>query len=662
MVGRRLSWDYGTARVRRVTVAVAAAVVFALAVAVGAPSAQTVAARAYVTNDNSDTVSVIDTATNTVVATVDVGIFPIDVAVSPDGTRAYVVNSSGSTVSVIDTATNTVVATLAVEHPTGVAVTPDGTRAYVTGGTDGTYRVSVIDTATNTVVATVGVGAAPKAVAITSDGGRAYVTNSASNTVSVINTATNTVVATVGVGSVPDAVAVTPDGRRVYVTNTFADTVSVIDTTTLFTVATVPVIGGAYGIAITPDGTQAYVVNGQVAVIDTATNAVVRYVGVEGEAGDVAVTPDGTRAYVTSRASNTVSVIDTTTNTMVATIVGGGEPRALAIGPVSPPPPTTTSTTVPRSVTGRAFGYSWFLYTSGGAAPTVGPIPTVTLPEGGSATPMTASAATGEALFGVGLNPFFTSGPITVSTQGTPAGGTVTSTTEVLDVNTSGLERLTADSLTSTCEATEAGVTRSATVTNGTVVTDPGDDDPGNLIPDHPRVVVDVPANPAPNTEIAGHFHDPFSGQDDFRYVFNEQVTSADGSPTVNAAHAYIEGEIISGELVIGQAVCDLSAAPPPTTTSTTTTTTQPPVVVTVPVVEASTSEGRSPLARTGGSLRLLVPAMSAFALGGLLLRGYRPGWAGASPNGRAFTAATRRSHRRRAPWDRRASSRIRGG
>ena len=39
--------------------------------------------RAYVTNDGSNTVSVIDTATNTVVATIPVGLLPTGVAITP---------------------------------------------------------------------------------------------------------------------------------------------------------------------------------------------------------------------------------------------------------------------------------------------------------------------------------------------------------------------------------------------------------------------------------------------------------------------------------------------------------------------------------------------------------------------------------------------------
>ena len=76
-------------------------------------------------NAGDNTVLVIDTATNTVVATIAVGQTPFGVAITPDGTRAYVAEANSFTVSVIDTATNTVVASIAVGlFPEGVAITP----------------------------------------------------------------------------------------------------------------------------------------------------------------------------------------------------------------------------------------------------------------------------------------------------------------------------------------------------------------------------------------------------------------------------------------------------------------------------------------------------------------------------------------------------------
>ena len=81
---------------------------------------------AYVVNNGDNTVSVIDTATNTVVGTpIQVGDSPSLVAVAADGKHAYVTNLASNNVSVIDTASNTVAATVPVgSNPVGVGIVP----------------------------------------------------------------------------------------------------------------------------------------------------------------------------------------------------------------------------------------------------------------------------------------------------------------------------------------------------------------------------------------------------------------------------------------------------------------------------------------------------------------------------------------------------------
>src|SRR5215472_14476590 len=163
-----------------------------------------VAQNAYITNQGvypnfSNNVTVIDTTTNKVVTTIDVGLAPAGVAVTPDGRKVYVANRAVSgTVSVIDAATNTVSATIAVgSNPVGVAIKPDGSKVYV--GNKGRHStLSVIDTATNAVSGTITVGRHPVGVAVTPDGSKVYVANKGNGTVSVIDT-TNRVVATIEV-------------------------------------------------------------------------------------------------------------------------------------------------------------------------------------------------------------------------------------------------------------------------------------------------------------------------------------------------------------------------------------------------------------------------------------------------------------------------------
>ncbi len=326
--------------------------------------------RAYVSNFGSDSVSVIDTASTRVVATVGVGSQPQGLAITPDGTRVYVANCGGD-VFLIDTSSNRVTAKVVVGGcPTGVAITPDGKNAYVTR--DNANSVAVIDTSDNKVVATVSVGPAPGGVAVTPDGRRAYVPNvgMGSSSVSVIDTSSNTVAATVGLGNVGSVgVAFTPDGKRAYVKNDIGSSaVSVIDTSSNNVITTIGLAGGndisPFGLAITPDGKRAYVTRfnaNSVAVIDTSSNTVITTVGVVGFPGGLAITPDGVHVYVTTSPDGTglgngaVAVIDTSSNTVIATVGVGGSPFGIAIEPGSGgttlPPHISAGGIVPGTVT-----------------------------------------------------------------------------------------------------------------------------------------------------------------------------------------------------------------------------------------------------------------------------------------------------------------------
>jgi YVTN family beta-propeller protein len=143
----------------------------------------------------------------------------------------YVVNGAlnANTVSVIDAADNTVIATVPVEFgPMGIAITPNGRYADVTNATG---NVSVILTATNTVVGTIAVGCFLEQVAIAPDGKHAYTTDVCGR-LSVIDVATNAVTASIHVTSFDTVgVAISPDSKRAYVTANTAQ-LFVIDTTT----------------------------------------------------------------------------------------------------------------------------------------------------------------------------------------------------------------------------------------------------------------------------------------------------------------------------------------------------------------------------------------------------------------------------------------------
>ncbi|MBF6037211.1 YncE family protein, partial [Pseudomonas sp. P155] len=267
--------------------------------------------RVYVSNYTSDTISVIDTATNLVLTNIPVERDPAGIVVSPDGTRAYVCCNGSNSILVIDVATNRVLTTFPVEgHPVGVAFSPDGSRAYTSNFVSST--VSVIDTVMDRVLTNISTDEGPYGIAVNSNGTRTYVCNHKSNTVSVIDTTTNQFLTNITVGRSPISIAVRQDGTRAYVCG-LSDTVSVIDMATNRVLKNIPVGDYSYCIAVSQDGTRAYFGghSGTVSVIDTATDRVLRSIPVGQSLQVIALSPDGTRAYISASYSQQVFVIDT---------------------------------------------------------------------------------------------------------------------------------------------------------------------------------------------------------------------------------------------------------------------------------------------------------------------------------------------------------------
>jgi hypothetical protein len=258
------------------------------------------------------------------------------------------------------------------------------------------------------------------------------------------------------------------------------------------------------------------------------------------------------------------------------------------------------------AVRGSAYGYfADNISIFGGAQPDTGPVPTVALPAGGSASPVTGSAATGLVKYGPAT--IFSSGAITLSTQGTTGpSGSVTTSANLANVNSSGQEVFTASALSSTCTASESGRSGSTSITGGRLIVSEGAD----LDSDADDTVIDIPASPAPNTAREGKIE---TVGDTFRYVFNEQVVGADGSITVNAAHLYLIGPTALGDVIIGQSICGVTAVAATTTTTAggattttaqgaTTTTAAAATTTTAPAATTTTAAGATTTTAAGAT------------------------------------------------------------
>lgn len=293
---------------------------------------------AYVTNEGSDTLSVIDRSLDRVVAVLAVGRSPRGIAISRDTTRAFVVNSRDNTLAVVDITSNRVIHTTNLELGAGasdIVVTPDGRTLYVSNTQ--LNSVSAIDAQNFQTLRTVPVGVRPGALVLIPPRAGLLVANGGSNTLSLLDTSRNVVAATIAVDFQPSNLAVDASGSQAFVPHLGSPRLSVVSLSSLRSVKTVTVGVGA---AVVPEGEVggsrllvARPREGRVALVDVGLNAEVDSIAVGEEPRYMALEPDREKLYVVNRGSDTVSVVDRFSRRVRATIEVGKRPYAIAIVP-----------------------------------------------------------------------------------------------------------------------------------------------------------------------------------------------------------------------------------------------------------------------------------------------------------------------------------------
>ncbi|MCK5711042.1 MAG: beta-propeller fold lactonase family protein [Deltaproteobacteria bacterium] len=299
---------------------------------------------AYVSNRVSDDISIIDTSTNLVTDTINVGSKPRGIAINPSCSRVYVALEDANEVAVINTKTKSVVANIPVgDEPFSVAIHPSGSPVYVTNWEDDV--VTVIDANTNRVVAPdIRVGDQQQNVSFDPSGTYAFVAHRGANDrVSVINRSKNAVdVTSITVGngdSKPRDIAFHPKGNPAYITLRKNNSVSVIDTLNNTETTTIPVGDEPVNITVSPDGSRAYVTNNgddNVSVINLIDyNKIISTITVGQTPNGLAMTPDSKHVFVANK-DDTVSVIKTESDQVIETISVGGQPWDVAICQIIP--------------------------------------------------------------------------------------------------------------------------------------------------------------------------------------------------------------------------------------------------------------------------------------------------------------------------------------
>ncbi|MGO4393757.1 plastocyanin/azurin family copper-binding protein [Variovorax sp. M-6] len=290
-------------------------------------------AKAYVGNFKDDTVSVIDTTAQRLIATVPVAAGPDGIVIARNDRQVFVSGASASSLSVIDTASDRISDTVEVgKGPQGLAITPDGRWLLV--AVNGEDRVAFVDVATHAVAATVPVPK-PHTLTVGPDGKKAYVSSQAPGAFAlvVIDLATRKVAASVPVEKTPRDLEFGPDGKMLYVTMAGVSAVQVFDAASNKPVAQIPT-GISPHVAHLFAGARSGVVvvqgPGELMLFDPATQAPTGSIAVGKQPHWVDILPGGKKVLVTNEGSNDVSLVDLAGGPVV-TIPVGNAPRKVAV-------------------------------------------------------------------------------------------------------------------------------------------------------------------------------------------------------------------------------------------------------------------------------------------------------------------------------------------
>jgi YVTN family beta-propeller protein len=311
---------------------------------------------AYVTNEDSQELSVIDTRTNKVVTTIAVGTRPRGVRVSPDGKTVYVALSgspkcpptmpdeecaklqadkSKDGIAVVDGASRKVARVLpGGSDPENFDVSKDGTTLFISNEDAGT--ASIVDVRSGKIRSTVKVGREPEGVRVHPDGKTVWVTGETDHNVTIIDTKTGKALGQIEVGKRPRALDFTPDGKLAFVTSEVGGTTWVVDVKArkVRKVITMPKDSKPMGVVVSPDARRVYVSNGRggtVSVIDVATDSILASVPVGARPWGIALTPDGRNLYSANGSSNDVSLLDTDKLEVTTKVPVGKVPWGVAI-------------------------------------------------------------------------------------------------------------------------------------------------------------------------------------------------------------------------------------------------------------------------------------------------------------------------------------------
>lgn len=278
----------------------------------GTPFAAAVSSKGavYIGLLTQGTVVPLNLGSGTFGAPIPVGNAPSRIAFGSAGATAYVANQGSDNVSVINVAKDSVTRTIDVHgDPVPLAPSPDGQWLYVATNTNYVYKIAL---SSGDAIDSIALPQTSHFMLLAPSGNTLYVSTRDAGKVLEINTASWTVSRTFDVGGLTQGMALAPDGSELYVANQTLQRVDVVNLSTGTAVASVPLDGQAFDIALSPDGSKLYtslILNSpEVVVVNRTGRSVARVITVNGSPACLGVDP-GTGLVVVANQYGWVDVL-----------------------------------------------------------------------------------------------------------------------------------------------------------------------------------------------------------------------------------------------------------------------------------------------------------------------------------------------------------------
>ncbi|PEU43757.1 YncE family protein [Bacillus toyonensis] len=294
---------------------------------------------AFTANKDDNTLSVINTATQTVQHVINLLYQPIKVAVNPNKAYILVLHSNDNSVSMIKNETLAITSTFSINKPIDIEFSPDNQFAYILNISTDSMEITIINLLTQTISNTISLGGFGfSSIAIDPNGQYAYIVNY--TTWSIVKVALNTgeiVVDLPTSNDYPYIIETSSLDGFAYVTEELVASGTILTIIDLSTFQEIRfILTRAYYnsfLALSPNQPVALLgeeTTDEINIIDTVQGQSTGTISINDPA-DAAFTPDGQFIYIAQPEQNTVTILNSVDYTVNTVVTVGASPISITI-------------------------------------------------------------------------------------------------------------------------------------------------------------------------------------------------------------------------------------------------------------------------------------------------------------------------------------------